>query len=186
MIDTYWGFAGFYEIILMSNMKITNNKKINRIETLSDYREKKKPYGLNRDNFWAIEISEKAINKLRKIGDLRFNISHFFKNSENGEEGYYVVIEGMKDTNKYDFTYNVQGKIRPYTHVCDRRFYIMLEMEHVDVSMTFGRIERAMELIAIYIDKKYGNDCGFKINYDLRNTDIYFADKKYNKILTLE
>ena len=162
---------------------INTIKKANRIYALSEKRNLLLPYGLNKENAFGIEISKKAFDKLKTLKGLHFSLQANFKDSKNGAEGHYLVVEGMNDKSKYDFTYSITGNLYGYNSVMDKRYYVSVTMTHIDVSMTIREIEQMLEMIGIYLDNKYGNDCGFSLRWNFYEK-MFFAESKYSKLLT--
>lgn len=143
-------------------MNITNNKKINRIDRLSDYREVGLPYGINSTNMFQIEVSTKAFRALKNLKEVSFNVCHDFDT-----DLYWLVVNGEGSDKKFDFTYLIQGNMNTRSNGWNVDKDICISFTHIDVATTTGLLEATMELLAEWLDKKYGEDCGFKrkINY---------------------
>lgn len=147
-------------------MKVTSNKKINRIDRLSDYRKVGLPYGHGSTNMFQIEVSTKAFRKLKKLKSIPFRVCHDFDTGL-----YWLVVDGEGGDKKFDFTYNIEGEINTHVNGWNKDEDIRIDFKHIDVSTEIKLIESTMELLAIWLDKKYGQDCGFKRNMVYKKLD---------------
>jgi hypothetical protein len=152
------------------------NKKINRIERLSDYRRINDLTNNHVGNF-EIEVSPKAKKNIdRKI---YFSLEHDFKDKDNKNEMYWIRFNNECNDIKTDFNYNVIGYIRNGQHRGLDDWGVTIVMEHIDSSMKWGQLRVLVHLISKWIDKKYGNDCGFKDNYNFKDWQFdYITNKK--------
>jgi len=148
-------------------IKITTDKKINRLDRLSDYREVKLPVGINITNGFYVEVSTKAFNWL-KDNNVSFRVCHDFDTKK-----CWLDINGEGANNKYDFTYLINGKITTAVNGWDRDKFVCIEFSHIDVSAEWGVVVSVVELLGEWLDKKHGDDLGFK--RDTRNGTVDFA-----------
>jgi len=152
-------------------IKVTTDKKINRIDRLSDYREIKLPIGINRNNGFYAEVSTKAFKKLEKLIEVPFNVCHDFDTGL-----FWLVVNGEGRKNRFDFTYLVQGKINTSVNGWDKNKYINVDFTHIDIATTWGLLEQVIDLLAEWLDKKYGEDVGFKRHFS--HTKLGYAVNK--------
>jgi len=152
------------------------NKKVNRISRLDDYRRNKNLTSNYVGNF-EIEISPKALIKLKKSDKkIRFSFEHDFGINNKGM--YWIRVDNEYSNKKTDFGYLAKGVIRNSQHNGGDNWGITVKFDHIDVSCNYGQLQALVEMLAIYIDKKYGNNCGFKERWNTDNMKIDFIKNK--------
>lgn len=146
------------------------DKKTNRLNRLSDYRRTKT---LTDDgNQFEIEVSSEALVKLNKMKLICFSLEHDFGNKDKSKEAYWLRVNSEYPNKKTDFTYLVTGHIKPSQHFGGNDWGISLKINHIDVATTWGLLLGMTELIAQWVDKKYGKDYGFKSKIKIEKLDF--------------
>ena len=123
-------------------------------------------------------VSSEAIEKLKKIKPIIFSVENDFGN-ENKEKMYWLRVNSEYPNKKTDFSYLVTGTILLGQHSDSDDWGITIEINHIDVSTKWGLLLAMTELIAVWIDKKYGKDYGFEKMY--KNTVYNFENIRNKK-----
>lgn len=140
-------------------MKIRDIAKLNR--EITDYREKIFPYE------FKIEVSPKAIKNLEKKekGSVDFFFGHNWEKDKKPEQ----LVFGLNK--KSDYPHLLRGEINLRVNGWEGKF-VCIKFNHIDVSVKIGTIETVVRYLAEWIDKKYGNNCGFKSYKDIWTNPI--------------
>ena len=154
------------------------DKKTNRLYRLNTYRRIKNLTTNDGIGNFEIEVSSEAIEKLKKIKPIIFSVENDFGN-ENKEKMYWLRVNSEYPNKKTDFSYLVTGTILLGQHSDSDDWGITIEINHIDVSTKWGLLLAMTELIAVWIDKKYGKDYGFEKMY--KNTVYNFENIRNKK-----
>jgi len=156
------------------------DKKTNRLEYLSDYRRYKNLNELYGGKGFEIEVSPKTLKTLKKRQGKKivFSLEHDFGIKENTKEAYWLRVDGEYPKKKTDFTYLVTGYINPFQQSGMDDWGVSLALTHIDVATTWGQLEAITDMIAEWLDKKYGDDCGFKRRFIIENMKLDFIKNK--------
>ena len=155
------------------------DKKTNRLSRLNDYRRVNSLTTENSIGTFEIEVSPKALEKLKKIEKkIRFSFEHDFGIKDKTKEAYWVRFNGEYPNKKTDFNYLCNGYIESRQHRGFDNWGIQIIFSHIDVSTTWGQLNALVEMVAKWIDKNYGNDCGFKDKWEVDIMKIDFIKNK--------
>lgn len=156
------------------------DKRTNRLHRLNEYRRLNSltEGGVGR---FEIEISDKAIDALSKLGKVYFNLEVDFNISngdKSGKSKYWVRVDGACKDKKTDLSYCVNGFIRYGQHSGMERWGATVELTHIDVSTNWGQLNCLVEMVAIKIDKLFGQDYGFKNKWRNELLNMDFIENK--------
>ena len=155
------------------------DKKTNRLSRLNDYRRVNSLTTENSIGTFEIEVSPKALEKLKKIEKkIRFSFEHDFGIKDKTKEAYWVRFNGEYPNKKTDFNYLCYGYIERRQHSGFDNWGIQIIFSHIDISTTWGQLNALVEMVAKWIDKNYGNDCGFKDKWKVDIMKIDFIKNK--------
>ena len=150
------------------------DKKTNRLSRLNDYRRVNNLTTENSIGTFEVEVSPKALDKLKKVEKkIRFSFEHDFGIKDKTKEAYWVRFNGEYPNKKTDFTYLCNGHIKSRQHSGCDNWGIQVIFNYIDVATTWGQLNALVEMVAKWVDKKYGDDCGFE---DKWRTDIMQID----------
>ena len=154
------------------------NKKINRIDRLSDFRKSKNLERSKGGGGFEIEVSPKTLLKLKKNKkEVPFSLECDFGLKEGTERNYWLRVNKEFPNKKTDFDYVVLGFVNTIQNSGMDNWGVSVNINHIDVSTSWGMLNTMTEMIAEWLDKKYGNNCGFKKNYNMKNID-FIKNKK--------
>lgn len=155
------------------------DKKINRLNRLNDFRKVNNLTTENSIGTFEIEISPKAIEKLKKIEKkIYFSFEHDFGNEDKSKEAYWVRVNNEYPNKKTDFPYLCKGFIKNSQHYGYDNWGIQVVFTHIDIATTWGQLNALVEMVAKWVDKNYGNDCGFKDKWEVDIMKIDFIKNK--------
>lgn len=157
------------------------DKRTNRLSRLSEYRKTTNLTTENSIGTFEIEISPKAKEKLKKIDKkIFFSFEHDFGIGikEKTSEHYWVRVNNECPNKKTDFSYLSTGFIKNSQHSGLNDWGIQVVFNHIDVVTTWGQLNALVEMLAKWIDKEYGEDCGFKDKWLVENMKIDFIKNK--------
>lgn len=153
-------------------MKITTNKKINRIDRLSDYRKLNSLTTRDSIGTFEVEISPKALDYLKNSEHkVYFSLEHDFTPSK-----YWLRVDKDCPNIRTDFTYLATGHIESRQHSGMDKWGVQVIFNHIDISCKWGQLQTVCKMLAKYIDDKYGEDCGF-VDY-INNKEIDYINNK--------
>lgn len=160
------------------------DKKTNRLERLSEYRRYTNLNELYGGQAFEIEVSPKALAKLkrREGKPIYFSLEHDFGHKGGTKNAYWLRCDRECPNKKTDFTYLVTGYIEPHQSSGMKDWGVSLCLTHIDVATTWGLLEAMNDMVGEWIDKKFGNDCGFERRFCIENMNLDFIK---NKKLTL-
>ena len=151
------------------------DKRSNRLDRLDNYRRVNCLTTKDTVGGFEIEVSPKAMIKLKKIDKvIFFSFEKDFGTIDKTKEKYWVRLQGEKPKKKTDFSYLAQGNIYPRQHCGGDDWGVKIDFHHIDISCTWGQLQALCEMIAKRIDKKYGNNCAFKDKWNTESMKIYF------------
>lgn len=155
------------------------DKRTNRLSRLDNFRRVKNLTTQNSIGTFEIEVSPKALEKLRKTEKkIMFSFEHDFGIKDKTQEAYWVRFNGEYPNKKTDFTYLSRGYVRSNQHSGLDKWGIQVQFEHIDVATTWGQLNALVEMIAKWIDKNYGEDCGFEDKWRVDVMKIDFIKNK--------
>ncbi len=151
------------------------NKKINRLSRLSDYRKVRSLTTRESVGNFEIEVCPKALQKLKERDkNIPFSFEIDFGIQEKSEKMYWVRVNNECPEKKTDFNYCASGCIHSRQHSGMDNWGVSIKFKHIDISCNWGQLNALCEMLAKWIDRKYGNDCGFedKWRYDIMKIDF--------------
>ena len=155
------------------------DKKTNRLSRLNDYRRVKSLTTENSIGTFEIEVSPKALDKLKNVEKkIRFSFEEDFGIKDGEKKAYWIRFNGEYPNKKTDFTYFCNGYIKRGQHSGFDNWGIQVVFSHIDVSVTWGQLNALVEMVAKFVDKKYGDDCGFKDKWQVDVMKIDFIKNK--------
>lgn len=155
------------------------DKRTNRLSRLNEYRKVNCLTTENAVGGFEIEVSPKALNKLKLEGkDVFFSLEHDFGIEDKSKEKYWVRVANEYPNKKTDFSYFATGKIRARQHSGGDDWGIQVVFSHIDVSCNWGQLNALCEMLAKFVDQKYGEDCGFKDSWKVEIMKIDFISNK--------
>lgn len=158
------------------------DKRTNRLSRLNNFRRVTNLTTENSIGTFEIEISPKALNKLKKIEKrIFFSFEMDFGIKEPKNEKYWIRFNGEYPKKKTDFNYLCNGYIKSSQHCGLDDWGIQVVFTHIDITTNWGQLNALVEMIAKWIDKNYGEDCGFE---DKWRVDVMKIDFIKNKRLT--
>jgi len=156
------------------------DKKANRLDRLENFRRYHDLNELYGGRGFEIEVSPKTLDKLKKREGKKvyFSLESDFGHKEGTKRCYWLRVNKEYPNKKTDFTYLVTGYIEPSQHSGMDNWGVSIKITHIDVAATWGQLKAMTDMLAEWLDKKFGNDCGFERRFNIKNMQMDFIKNK--------